>query len=110
MFCAYRCLWTEKEAGSLEVEDGYSYSFQKEDLQRWIDIRSSTQYSDVVRYKASEIEVVRIDVQLMAKICKHRVYSTDAHEGVKDLGLLSDYKKGLKKGYGIQPRVEHRSS
>jgi hypothetical protein len=109
MFCAYRCSWTEKDAGSVEVEDGYSYSFQKEDLQAWIDCRTSTQYSDVVRYKASSIEIVRIDSELFSKICKHRIYSTDAHEGVKDLGLLSEYKKGLRKGYGIQPRVEQRS-
>jgi bifunctional pyridoxal-dependent enzyme with beta-cystathionase and maltose regulon repressor activities len=108
MFCAYRCSWVEKEAGSMEAEDGYSYSFQKEDLQAWIDVRTSTTYSDVVRYIPGVIEIVRIDVELFSKICKHRIYSTDAYEGVKDLGLLSEYKQGLKKGYGIQPRVEQR--
>lgn len=110
MFCAYRCSWTEKEPGQEEIFDGYSYSFQKSDLEIWIAQRSSVQYSDVVRYKASEPEIVRVSVELMAKICKHRIYSVDACEGNADLGLLSEYKKGLKKGYGIEPRVSHRVS
>lgn len=96
MFCAFRTKWFEKADGS-ERADGFSYAFRKDALDIWIKTRSNPTFSDVVQYRASSIELVRVDAELAEKIFRYNVYNCDVcDKGTPpDLGLLSEYKASL---------------
>jgi len=95
MFCAFRCQWFEKSDG-VEQADGFSYAFRRDDLELWIKTQSNPTFSDVLQYRASKVELVRITSELAENIFRHRVFNCGLENGeAPDLGLLSEYKASL---------------